>query len=91
MQNWRGKIVTFLIIYFAGFATAIYALAPANNAKNSKRAPVKTLDSSQRTKGQEFAESVNTQIHKAISFAEEKSHIAGQAIKQKIKDYKQDK
>jgi hypothetical protein len=30
MLGWRRKIVKFLVIYFAGFATAIYAIVPGS-------------------------------------------------------------
>jgi len=29
MRGWKTKLVFLLIVYFAGFATAIYCLAPA--------------------------------------------------------------
>ncbi len=30
-MGWRGKLISLLIVYFAGFVTAIYYLAPDRN------------------------------------------------------------
>ncbi len=36
MGAWRSKLIFLLIVYFAGFATAIYCLAPVPETRTSQ-------------------------------------------------------
>jgi hypothetical protein len=82
MGGWRTKAVFLLIVYFAGFATAIYCLAPVpeGRADNSDEKgfayPV--------LKSDEFAQSFNVGIRKCIDFAKDAVQRAGIFIKQKL-------
>lgn len=89
MRNWQGKFITFLIVFFAGFATAVYALAPSSKTSSKSNAPAKTASISDNTTSQELAYALNSGMHKFQSFAEEKSRQAGRVIKQKLEDYKE--
>lgn len=82
MKGWRSKFIFLLIVYFAGFATAIYCLAPApeNQSNNSID---KGLISSV-LKSDEFAKSLNSGMHKCVDFAKDAALRAGELIKQKL-------
>ena len=86
MGRWRSRVLYTLIIYFAGFATAIYALAPAPDAKAtsgaSKAESRKHSDAG--FKSEEFALAFNSGMRKCIGFAEEKAVKAGEFIKAKL-------
>ena len=92
MRGWRIKFVFLLIVYFTGFATAIYTLAPvpenkanasANSSLRSKTAEEKSSVFS-ALKSDEFAKSVNTGIHKCIDFGKDAAWRTAKFIKQKI-------
>jgi hypothetical protein len=64
----KGKILAVLIVYFAGFATAIFALAPANPVDvptQTKKQPMNFPKSF--TKSDQFAQSFNTGMRKCIA------------------------
>ncbi len=82
MRTWRGKFVFLLIVYFAGFATAIYALAPA--PENQARQPREKSFTYSAFKSDEFAHSFNTGMHKCIDFSKDFALRMGKFIKQKI-------
>ncbi len=82
-----------LIVYFGGFATAIYTLAPvsenkANASANSSFWRSNTAGEKSSVfsalKSDEFAKSVNTGIHKCIEFGKDVTWRTAKFIKQKI-------
>jgi len=82
MRTCRGKFVFLLIVYFAGFATAIYTLAPAPENQACKSGE-KSFTSS-AFKSDEFAQSFNTGMHKCLDFGKEFACRMGKFIKQKL-------
>ena len=40
MKGWKGKLTILLIVYFAGFATAIYMLAPVAGQESDEESGV---------------------------------------------------
>lgn len=83
-MRWRGKLVFMLIVYFAGFATAIYTLAPVpeNQASQYRENSVKYS----ALKSDEFAQSFNTGMHKCLDFSKDFAWRMGKYIKQKFDD-----
>jgi hypothetical protein len=85
MRGFRSKFIFFLIVYFAGFATAIYTLGPmpkgANSAQDSQQGFTLSY-----FKSQEFAQRLNVGLHKCVDFLKERSIEAGQYIKEKMSD-----
>ena len=81
-MGWRTKFVFLLIVYAAGFLTAIYCLAPApQHASGQTREPsafVKAL------KSDDFAKSVNSGMHKAIDLGKEAATRAAKVIRERI-------
>ncbi|MHC4624194.1 MAG: hypothetical protein ACYS4W_09865 [Planctomycetota bacterium] len=79
MGGWRSKIIFLLVIYFAGFATAIYCLAPVpENRGNHDDA--KTFVCSV-FKSDEFAKSFNSGMHKCLDLAKDAAQRAGEFVK----------
>ncbi|MBN2592204.1 MAG: hypothetical protein JXA81_01765 [Sedimentisphaerales bacterium] len=87
MRGWRTKFIFMLIVYFAGFATAIYMLAPAPEGSTDKSfgkiSSISTLNS------EEFVESFNTGIHKCIAFGKVAACHTAEFIKEKIKELRE--
>lgn len=85
MRGWRVKLIFMLVVYFAGFATAIYCLAPVPeeqaNQKGNKSLKVAMLESD------DFARSFNVRLHKGLGVAKDAVARAGTFIKQKIDEY----
>lgn len=83
MRGWRIKFIFLLIVYFAGFATAIYTLAPVpeNRAQPGEKSFVYSA-----FKSDEFAKSFNSGIHKCIDFGKEAAGHVAKFIKQKLDD-----
>jgi len=80
MGGLRTKFVFVLIIYFAGFASAIYCLAPV-----PENVAAQTGEKSfgySVLKSDEFAQSFNVGMHKCLDFSKK----AAQIIRQKLDD-----
>ena len=82
MRGWRAKFIFLLIVYFAGFATAIYTLAPTPQNQDGKGG---LLDSDFQVSS--FAKSCNSGIHKCIGAGKEAAQRAAKFIKQKIDEH----
>ncbi len=83
-MGWRSKFVFVLIVYFAGFATAIYCLAPApETPKGTARGkglfgPALTSD--------KVVAGVNSGIHKCVDLGKEAAMRAAAKIKEKVEE-----
>ncbi len=101
MPRWRMKFVLILAAYFAGFATAIYCLAPvpqdqtqmlysysdaAAASKNSEKGFVYSA-----FKSDEFAKSFSGGMHRCVDYAKDAAERAGKFIKQKYDQRQQSK
>jgi len=84
VRGWRSKLVFLLIIYFAGFATAIYTLAPVPESQACQLSEKSLIYSA--LKSDEFAKSFNQGMHKCIEFGKQAARQAGEFINQKLKD-----
>ena len=84
MGGWRTKFIFLLVVYFAGFATAIYCLAPAPENRDFETAEKDFTYSA--LKSDEFAQSFNAGIHKCLDFAKDAAWRAGVFLKQKLDD-----
>ncbi|HUT46516.1 MAG TPA: hypothetical protein VMX36_09535 [Sedimentisphaerales bacterium] len=87
MRGWRTKFIFLLIVYFAGFATAIYMLAPAPEGdahqsfnKNSALAGFQS---------EEFAKSFNTGMHKCLAFGKDAAWRTAEFIREKLKEMRE--
>ena len=85
MKGWRSRFIFTLVVFFAGFATAIYTLAPAPEEKTTgqrseKNSPVSKFDS------EEFVESFNTGMHKCLEFGKKAATRTGKLLREKLKE-----
>ena len=85
-MRWRGKILFAMILYAAGFATAIYVLAPSNLQAANSRDGCSGQTQEQTTErtgmeSQAWAASVRVGMKKAMSFAEEQALSIAEKIK----------
>ena len=79
MGGWRIKFIFLLIVYFAGFATAVYCLSPVSERaglEDNERSFVYSI-----LKSDEFAQSFNDGIHKCIDFSKTAANSAGKLIR----------
>jgi hypothetical protein len=82
MGGWRAKLVVLLVVYFAGFATAIYCLAPV--PENQASEPPAKGSAHAALKSDEFAQSFNAGMHKCLDFSKDAARRVGVFIKQKL-------
>lgn len=84
IMGWRAKFVFILMVYAAGFATAVYFLAPAPDGTSLST----TRDQSQEVIFDQhaFTDSVNAGLHKSIDLTKEVAHQATTMIKQKLEE-----
>ncbi|MBN1796831.1 MAG: hypothetical protein JW804_09175 [Sedimentisphaerales bacterium] len=87
MRGFRSKFILLLIVYFAGFATAIYTLAPAPD-NDTLSTETQTSWSFSALKSNEFAQSCNVSLHRCVDFFKDISCQAGKFIKEKINERK---
>jgi len=80
----RAKFVFLLVVYSAGFLTAVYCLAPAPEQTPGQATQRGSLLGG--LKSDEFAMSVNSGIHKAIGLSKEAADRAAQMIREKIEE-----
>lgn len=85
MRGWRIKFIFLLIVYFAGFATAVYTLAPVlgeegltSQQSNRKNSPNIRFDSD------ELVKTLNSWMHKCVDFSKDMACRSAKFIKEKI-------
>lgn len=86
MGGWRSKFVLLLIVYFLGFATAIYFLAPVSKDYAADSGQNSFVDSA--LKSNDFATSLNTGLHRCVDFAKVAAKDLGDFIKHKVSETK---
>ena len=84
MRRWRSKFVFFLIVYFAGFATAIYTLAPGPEKGSGRGSDGGLLNSA--FKSDDLAKSFNTGMHKCVEFGKEAAWRVAKELKEKVEE-----
>jgi hypothetical protein len=84
LMGWRSKFVFMLIVYFAGFATAIYCLAPAPEGMKGTAHAGTLLDSALTS--DRLVRSVNTGMHKCVDMGKETAVRAAKLIQEKMEE-----
>lgn len=84
-MGWKGKFIFLLIIYFSGFATAIYVLAPSPESMANGQ----TNQASVGSAGGEFTNQLNIAMHKFIPIAKKAAVKTGQYIQEKMNEKNQ--
>ncbi len=83
MKGWRTKFIFLLIVYVAGFATAIYMLAPTPEGGTGNTSSVSAF------KSQEFVGSVNAGIHKCLALGKVAACHTAEFLKEKLKEIRE--
>ena len=86
MGSWKTKLIFLLIVYFAGFATAIYCLAPVADPQVNQYCESEKGFLHSVLKSDEFAQSFNCQMHKCLDFTRDIAWRTGRLVKQKFDD-----
>lgn len=81
-MSWRIKFIFLLIVYFSGFATAIYTLAPAPQGQAYQ--PTDKTFAYSAIKSDDFAKSFNAGMHKCIDFGKDAAWRIAKYLKEKI-------
>ena len=93
-MQWRGKLLFSLILYAAGFATAIYVLVPSTAQASSQTCGIDrpSQDNAQLAgiETQAWAAAMRTGMTKAMSFAEENALRVAEKIKMQLQQHQSD-
>ncbi len=86
MRGFRGKLITFLVIYFAGFATAVYVIVPPQD--QSQQVQIVREDGDNQFKipnfnTEEFIFSFRRGMDKCIAFGKSAAIEVGHMVKEK--------
>lgn len=80
MMGWRNKLIFLFVVYFAGFTTAVYCLAPVPKNRADRTCGRSFAYSALRS--DEFARSFNEGLHKCINFGKSAALRTADLIKQ---------
>lgn len=83
IRGLRHKLIFLLVVYFAGFTTAIYCLAPV--PQNTDNRAIERNFAYSALKSDEFATAFNEGLHKVIDFSKSAALRASDLIKQEYK------
>ena len=87
MKGWRSKLVLMFILYFAGFATAVYMLAPQPETEQGQNTTQEGIQSKfANFDSQEFIKSFNSGLHKSVGLGKEAALHLSKYIKNKAED-----
>ena len=89
MVGLRTRFVFLLIVYFAGFATAVYVLSPPPEAGD--RDPTQANSFKNALNSGQFAEAVNTGMHKCMDLGKDIAGRASILIKEKLEEMQANK
>ena len=81
-MSWRTKFVFLLIVYCAGFATAVYCLAPA--PEQGQGQPLQLAGIPGTIKSEVLVKSVNSGIHKCVDLGKEAAAELAKRIQNEI-------
>lgn len=92
VSGWRSKFIFMVIIFCAGFATAIYTLAPTpeGKARASLSGFVRPSAKNSRVTKGEFVESLNSGMHKCVDFGKEAVCRMAKSLNKKIKEMREE-
>lgn len=83
MKSWPSKILFVLVIFFAGFATAIYGLAPVDRGDETGSSIESKSFFGSFTKSNEFAVKCGNKLRIIVGLAEEAARRTGRSISDK--------
>jgi hypothetical protein len=86
IKGWRNKLILLLVVYFFGFATAIYCLAPVPQNKYHRTGESSFAHSALNS--DEFAIAFNEGLHRVINFSKSAALRTADLIKEEYKQRK---
>jgi predicted amidophosphoribosyltransferase len=86
IRSLRHKLIFLLVVYFAGFATAIYCLVPV--PQNTDNRAIERKFAHSVLKSDEFATAFNEGLHKVIDFSKSAALRTADFIKEEYKQRK---
>lgn len=87
MKGWRSKFIFTLLVFFAGFATAIYTLAPPPEGQVARHSDTNSPQS--EFNSEEFVKDFNTGMHKCLEFGKEAALRTAKLVREKIKELRE--
>ncbi|HON90695.1 MAG TPA: hypothetical protein PK373_07945 [Sedimentisphaerales bacterium] len=81
-MGWRTKFIFLLIVYCAGFVTAVYCLAPT--PEQGTRGSLGLAGMAGTIKSEELAKSVSSGIHKCVDLGQEAAAQLARRIQAQI-------
>jgi len=87
VRGWRTKFIFLLIVYFAGFASAIYMLAPAPEGSTEKS--FGNISSYSSFDSEEFVKTFNAGIHKCLAFGKVAACHTAEFLKEKLQEIRE--
>jgi len=84
MRSWKTKIISLLVVYFAGFATAIYCQAPVPGDQLTPPSHKSFVQSA--FKSDELATSFNTTMHRCLDIGKNTALRAGQFLRKQYNE-----
>jgi hypothetical protein len=88
VKGWRSRFIFTLLVFFAGFATAVYTLAPAPEEKTTRQCSESGSPDS-KFNSQKFVEDFNTGMHKCLEFGKKAALHTGRLLKEKAKELRE--
>lgn len=86
IRGWRNKLIFLLVVYFAGFATAVYCLAPAPQDAGNQRGEKGLANLTFRS--EDFAMAFNEGLYKVIDFSKSAALRTADFIKEEYNQRK---
>ena len=86
IRGWRNKLIFLLVVYFFGFATAVYCLAPVPQNRGNQTSEKSFANWTFRS--EEFAMAFNEGLHKVIDFSKSAALRTADFIKEEYKQRK---
>ena len=81
MIGFRTRFFFLLVVYFAGFATAVYILSPTPEAGTE---PGQAKNFKSALKSEQFTQAINSGMHKCVGLGKDIAERASDLIKEKL-------
>ncbi len=83
MTGWKKRLIFILVVYFAGFATAVYFLAPSPVPYDSQICEASCASSPLSS---QFIVAFNSGMHKCVDFMKDAAVRVGSFLKKKYQE-----
>lgn len=84
MIGFRTRFFFLLVVYFAGFATAVYIISPTPEAGKTEPGQAKNFKSALNS--EQFTQAINSGMHKCVGLGKDIAERASVLIKEKLEE-----